>query len=157
MVLDIEKIALPDNSVDVVIANHVLEHVDDKAALSEVHRILKPDGRLIVSVPIVDGWADTYEDPGITGALERRIHFGQDDHIRFYGRDFRERLKLAGFDSEAFVCGGADTVKFSLFRGEPIFICSRLPAASTSEGAAEVTPPTLIRAPNIQSNEEPAA
>jgi len=126
MVLNIEKIDLPDNSVDVVIANHVLEHVDDRTALREIHRILTDHGRLITSVPIIEGWRKTYEDPSITSAADRELHFGQSDHIRYYGHDFRERVVSAGFSLDEFTCDGADVVKYGLYRGDYIFIGTKV-------------------------------
>jgi len=125
VVLNIEGIALPDESVDVVIASHVLEHVDDKAALSEIWRILKDRGRLIVMIPIIEGWALTYENPLITSAKERTAHFGQCDHVRYYGREFRERVESAGFSLSEFDCEGGEVVKYALLRGEKVFICRK--------------------------------
>jgi len=125
IVLNIEKINLPDKSVDVVIANHVLEHVDDRAALRELQRILSVHGRLIVSVPLAGGCAKTYEDPGITSPVDRELHFGQADHLRFYGRDFSDRLLSAGFSVDEFTCDGPDTMKYALQRGDSVFICTK--------------------------------
>ncbi|HEU0222925.1 MAG TPA: methyltransferase domain-containing protein, partial [Paracoccaceae bacterium] len=73
LALDITAIALPEARFDLIMANHVLEHVDDRAALAELFRILAPGGRLIVTVPIVEGWDVTYEDPTITSPEARRL------------------------------------------------------------------------------------
>jgi predicted SAM-dependent methyltransferase len=81
-----------------VICNHVLEHVDDRKALTEIMRILAPGGMLVASVPIIEGWDTTYEDVAIKDPEDRALHFGQSDHVRWYGRDFRDRLKAAGFE-----------------------------------------------------------
>jgi len=121
-VLNIEHIDLPDKSIDVVIANHILEHVDDRAALREIRRILTDHGVFIVMIPIVEGWAKTYENPSIIGEAERDRHFGQSDHVRYFGRDFRNRVLSAGFSLEEFSCDGAETVRYSLTRGECVFI-----------------------------------
>jgi SAM-dependent methyltransferase len=120
--LDMENIALPDESFDRVIANHVLEHVDDKRAVREIFRILRKGGRLIATVPLIEGWDRTYEDAAIATAAEREVHYGQDDHVRYYGRDFRDRLAGAGFAVTEFTCDGAETIKFGLLRGERVFI-----------------------------------
>jgi Methyltransferase domain len=125
MRLNIEQIDLPDGSFDVVIANHVLEHVDDRRAFQELCRIIAPGGRLILTVPLVEGWDTTYENPSITTEAERTLHFGQFDHVRFYGRDFRDRIRAASFALEEFVCDGAETVKYGLWRGERIFIATK--------------------------------
>lgn len=123
--LDIEDIAMEDNSVQTVICNHVLEHVDDRQALLEIFRILKPGGKLIASVPIIEGWGKTYENKAITSAKERTLHYGQSDHIRYYGQDFRDCLLRAGFSVTEYTAHGEDIVKFSLLRGETIFDCSK--------------------------------
>ena len=126
LVLNIESIDLATESVDFVIASHVLEHVDDRAALREIWRILRPGGSLIAMVPIVEGWAQTYEDAARTTASERELHFGQNDHVRYYGRDFRDRLIAAGFSLREFVAGGPDCVRFGLTRGERVFFGTKV-------------------------------
>lgn len=122
MVLDLEAIDLPGASVETVIASHVLEHVDDRKALSEIHRILTPGGQLVAMVPIVEGWAETYEDPAITSPADRAAHFGQFDHVRYYGADFRHRLAQAGFSVTERTAGGAENVRYRLGRGSKIFL-----------------------------------
>ncbi len=99
--MDITQVPLPDASVDVVFASHVLEHVpDDRAAMAELHRVLRPDGWAVLQVPM---WgATTREDPSVTDPAERARLFGQDDHVRMYGHDgvYRQRLEDAGFAVE---------------------------------------------------------
>jgi SAM-dependent methyltransferase len=97
LVLDIEALTLADESYDAIICLHVLEHVDDAKALAELRRVLAKDGVLVVMVPLVEGWASTYENPEIKDPQGRLAHFGQSDHVRFYGADFRDRLADAGF------------------------------------------------------------
>lgn len=123
--LNIEQIDKEDQSVGTVICNHVLEHVDDVSALKEIHRILKDDGLLIASVPIVEGWERSYENPSIQDPALRDLHFGQFDHVRFYGRDFRDRLNAAGFDFEEITAEGEAVIKYSLLRGEKFFLCKK--------------------------------
>ena len=69
LVINIEEIALPSGRVDVAICSHVLEHVDDRRALSELYRILSPGGRLVIMVPVCEGWDATYEDPAIVSEI----------------------------------------------------------------------------------------
>lgn len=124
--LNIEDIALEDASLGVVIANHVLEHVDDRKAAREICRVLAPGGQLIASVPIVEGWDETYEDPAITDNTGREVHFGQNDHVRIFGRDFRDRIMSGGFSSvREITAGGADSARYSLIRGEKIFVFTK--------------------------------
>src|SRR5204863_3663135 len=63
--LNLEQIALPDDQFDVVICSHVLEHVDDRLAIPELHRIVRPGGVLVAMVPVVEGWRSTFEDPAL--------------------------------------------------------------------------------------------
>lgn len=124
--INIEQIDLHDDAFNTVICNHVLEHVDDEKALREIYRILSHDGIFIVSVPIVEGWDKTYENPEIRTDKERELHFGQNDHVRYYGKDFRERLRSAGFKFEEITAEGSDVVEYGLLRGEKYFICSKM-------------------------------
>lgn len=97
---DVQQIPLPDNSVEVVLCNHILEHVaDDRRALRELHRILKPGGWGIVLSPVDSTCEHTYEDDSITDPAERTRIFGQYDHRRIYGRDYADRLREAGFEA----------------------------------------------------------
>ena len=121
-VLNIEGIDLPDASLDVVIASHILEHVDDRKALAEIYRVLAPGGKLVAMVPIVEGWSQTYEDPTKTTESERTIHFAQYDHVRYYGADFRDRIREAGFRLDEYTAGGAESVRYRLQRGEKVFL-----------------------------------
>lgn len=123
--LNIEKIELENGSFDVVICNHVLEHVDDRKALSELYRILRPSGLLYLMVPMIEGWSRSYENPQITTESGRNLHFGQGDHVRYFGADLRDRIKAAGFGVEEFTAEGEDAVRYGLTRGEKVFVCSK--------------------------------
>lgn len=126
MKLDMENIALESGSYNTVIGNHVLEHVSDRIALTEIFRILSPAGRLIVSVPIIEGWAQTYENESVQDPLSRELHFGQSDHVRYYGRDFRERLRDAGFSKIIEVTAEPrDVLDYGLLRGDKFFVCCK--------------------------------
>jgi len=98
--VDLEEMKIyPDNSFDVFICSHVLEHVkDDGRALAELFRILRPDGWGIVMAPIAMPLQRTDEDPSVSDEAERWRRFGQNDHVRLYARlDFIARLQKAGF------------------------------------------------------------
>ncbi len=89
----------PDESVDVLLCSHVLEHVpEDRKAMAEMRRVLRPDGFAIILVPLVIGLNETHEDARIDTEALRWKYFGMGDHIRQYGkRDFITRLEDAGF------------------------------------------------------------
>lgn len=99
---DILDLPFEDESYDVIFCNHVLEHiVDDQKAMSELYRVMKKGGWGILQVPMKNSLPDTYEDFSITDPKERQKHFGQYDHVRWYGMDYFDRLKSVGFSAEA--------------------------------------------------------
>ena len=97
--LDISNMpSIQDSAYDCVIAFDVLEHVPDHLrGIREVFRILKKGGTGIFSIPQKDNLVTTYEDLSITNPTDREKHFGQYDHLRIYGSDFKEMLEAAGF------------------------------------------------------------
>src|SRR5690606_25242155 len=99
---DITNIKYKDNSFDIIMCNHVLEHVDDDSkAVREMYRVLKPGGWAIFLVPIAD-MPTTYENKKIKTDAGRLKHFGQVDHVRKYGRDYVDRLKSAGWNVDIY-------------------------------------------------------
>lgn len=101
LLLDITEMISQDNIYDIIICNHVLEHIpDDMKAMVEIYRVLKPGGWAILQVPISKKLQVTYEDFSITDPIEREKYFGQFDHVRIYGQDYKEKLISAGFDVE---------------------------------------------------------
>ncbi|MFT6856972.1 MAG: SAM-dependent methyltransferase [Cyclobacteriaceae bacterium] len=97
--MDIHDIPFEENTFDVIFCNHVLEHVaDDIKAMQEMRRVLKPGGWAILQVPFFYPLKETtYTDDSITNPKEREKHFGQDDHVRMYGKDYGQRLASSGF------------------------------------------------------------
>jgi Methylase involved in ubiquinone/menaquinone biosynthesis len=86
---------------DVIIANHVLEHVaDDKRALSEITRVLKPGGWAILQTPYSPKLHHTWQDAGIDDFPARLQAYGQEDHVRLYGRDIFERIAASGLSPD---------------------------------------------------------
>lgn len=97
--MDITATGLPDGGKTLVWCSHVLEHVPaDRKALSEIFRILAPGGLLVLQVPI--GGDKTFEDSSVTSEPERLEKFLQEDHVRLYGRDLKQRIESAGFACE---------------------------------------------------------
>lgn len=94
--MDISCLRFLDNTFKYIICSHVLEHVkNDMLALKELHRVLHPDGKLFIMVPITS--STTFENHYITEPHLRRQAFGQEDHVRRYGLDFVDRVKSMGF------------------------------------------------------------
>lgn len=95
--MDVTDLKYPPDHFDWIICFHVLEHVpDDRKAMREFFRVLKPGGYGILQVPLFSGL--TYEDPSIVTPDERQKAFGQSDHVRKYGSDYPDRLQSAGFE-----------------------------------------------------------
>jgi len=125
--LNIESMNLPDASFDVVMCSHVLEHVDDSKALREIYRVLVDGGIALLMTPVCEGLSKTYEVPSITDEKGRETHFGQHDHLRWFGSDFRDRVTEAGFSLEEFTAIGELAVVFGLLLGEKLFIARKQP------------------------------
>ena len=99
---DILDLPFENESFDIIFCNHVLEHIeDDRKAMSELLRVMKKGGWGIVQVPMKNSLEKTYEDFTIKDPKERQKHFGQYDHVRWYGMDYFDRLKSVGFEADA--------------------------------------------------------
>ncbi len=98
MHFDVQSIPIDDNSIEVILCNHIMEHVaDDRLAMRELYRIMKPGGWGVILSPVEMDREETFEDDSITDPQERSRIFGQYDHRRIYGRDYADRLRQAGF------------------------------------------------------------
>ncbi|MEM9000742.1 MAG: class I SAM-dependent methyltransferase [Bacteroidota bacterium] len=99
---DICNLPFGDAVFDVILCNHVLEHIpDDSKAMRELYRILKPGGWGVFQIPQDLSRQTTFEDDTITDKKERAKIFGQYDHVRIYGWDYFEKLRAIGFTVEA--------------------------------------------------------
>lgn len=97
--MNVLNIPYGDNHFNLIICNHVLEHIpDDIAVMKELYRVLAPKGTAILQVPISKNSATTSEDFTIADPKMREQLFGQFDHVRIYGQDYTDRLKTAGFE-----------------------------------------------------------
>jgi SAM-dependent methyltransferase len=103
--MDLTSTGLPDGDRDLVIAYHVLEHIpDDRAAMKEIRRILRPGGMALLEVPLRGD--DTDEKYMNASPEVRTQHYLQPDHVRWYGeRDFVSRLTEAGLAVERWAVG----------------------------------------------------
>jgi SAM-dependent methyltransferase len=125
--MDIHSIPFNENTFDVVLCNHVLEHVrDDIHAMSEIRRVLKPGGFAILQVPFFNPIGEqTFEDDSITDPRERERVFGQNDHVRKYGNDYPQRIAASGLRpvQEDYVNRLTDEVRkqYGLVKGEIIY------------------------------------
>lgn len=128
--MDITNILYEDNSFDVILCSHVLEHViDDQKAMKELFRVLKHGGWAILQSPIDIKRNKTFEDPGIVLPEDRERVFGQCDHVRIYGLDYKDRLEKAGFtvkvDGYVRELGVNIIQKYGLMKDEDIYFCTK--------------------------------
>jgi len=125
---DICNLPFEDNSYDVILCNHVLEHIpDDKKAMQELYRVLKPGGMGIFQIPQDLSREITFSDDSITDEKERAKIFGQYDHVRVYGRDYFDKLRSIGFNvvEEDYTSKISPELveKYCLAKGEIIPVC----------------------------------
>jgi SAM-dependent methyltransferase len=129
--MDLRRTPLADSAFDAAICVHVLEHIDDDAAaMAELHRIVRPGGWALVSVP-TDMDDVTIEDPSITDKAERKRRFGEEGHVRRYGHDIVKRLEAAGFDVEVDLAADLDpavVARHGLRLDENLFWCRKASA-----------------------------
>ena len=126
--MDITDIQYDDDSFDAIVCCHVLEHVlDDRKAISEFYRTLKPGGWAILQVPVSLSLYTTLEDPTVTTREGRERVFGQANHVRLYGKNYKNRLEEAGFSVEEFEWTksneryGGPTNRYALNENEVIY------------------------------------
>ena len=128
--MDVTDIQYPDEAFDVIICNHVLEHiVDDGKAMRELRRVLTRNGWAILQVPYAVNLATTLEDATATTPEERYRAFGQRDHVRIYAlADYVQRLERAGFEVELYDLPlhiGPKAIEYGLNLDELIVLCHR--------------------------------
>lgn len=128
--MDITRLDFPDNHFDAILSVHVLEHIlDDRKAMKEFYRVLRPGGFAILQVPIDYNRDKTYEDETITSFKDREKAFQQGDHVRIYGKDYVERLTESGFkvtvDDYVRTLDKDLVEKYCLDENELIYICKK--------------------------------
>ena len=122
---DICHLPFDEDTFDVILCNHVLEHIpDDTKAMQELYRVMKPGGWGIFQIPQDLKREQTFEDNTITDRKERARIFGQYDHVRIYGRDYFDKLRSVGFKVEEVdytnTLPKEDVEKYRLAKGEII-------------------------------------
>lgn len=125
---DICNLPFENNSFDIILCNHVLEHIpDDTKAMQELYRILRPGGMGIFQIPQDMSREVTFQDDTITDPKERTLIFGQYDHVRVYGLDYFDKLRAVGFTviEEDFIhqLSAQEVEKYCLAEGEIIPVC----------------------------------
>lgn len=125
--VDMLDMQFETGTFDMVIANHVLEHVDDEArALAEIRRVLNPGGFAILQTPYSRRLRRTWQDAGIDDPKSRLQAYGQEDHVRLFGRDIFDRIVAAGFEScvrqHADLLDDVDCVRAGVNAAEPFFL-----------------------------------
>jgi SAM-dependent methyltransferase len=128
--VDMEAMSFDDGMFDMVIANHVLEHVsDDLEAVSEVARVLRPGGVAVLQTPYSNMLERTWSDPGIASDAARLQAYGQEDHVRLFGRDIFERFSRSGLashvSSHAELLPGEQAERVGVNPREPFFLFMR--------------------------------
>ena len=124
--MDITQMSWHHAVFDIICCSHVLEHIpDDRKAMKEIFRVLKPNGWAMIQVPLANG--RTIEDPTITNPVDRERLFGQSDHVRLYGTDIKSRLESVGFKVELVyghqLMKPQDCEKMATPSNKPIFHC----------------------------------
>ena len=129
--MDVHNIPFKDNEFNVVICNHVLEHVkDDKKVMEEFYRVMKKGGWGIFQVPIDKNNKQTIEDPNITDPKVREKLYWQSDHLRLYGLDYSKKLQKVGFKvTESNFINELEQElvnKYALPKDEIIYFCEKI-------------------------------
>jgi SAM-dependent methyltransferase len=114
------------NNYDLVICNHVLEHVNFIKALSNLKKLVKKNGEIFLTFPIIDSWKKNYINKKITNHYERSLHFQQFDHIQLFGREIEQYLADKKFKCTKYIAYGEETVKFGLVQGETLFVLKKI-------------------------------
>ncbi|MCU0429491.1 MAG: class I SAM-dependent methyltransferase [Cytophagaceae bacterium] len=122
---DITQIPVEDNSYDVILCYHILEHIEnDLQAMQELCRVLRPGGLIFIQTPFAES---CYENPAITSEAERLVHFGQEDHVRIYSIDeLRKRLESCDFEVQVNRFLSSDkTLYYGLSHSETVLIATK--------------------------------
>lgn len=129
--VDVEALQFDDASFDLILCNHVLEHVSDPdRALRELHRCLKPGGVLVAQTPFTALLKNTMELVFSPPPVEfAKLFYGQGDHMRLFGADIADYFLRAGFQGKltphSELLPDIDPLEFGCNAREPFFGFSR--------------------------------
>lgn len=131
--MDLASTSIRSEIFDAIICIHILEHIeDDRVAMKELYRVLKPGGWAVVSVPV--RWDQkTYENPNVISPEERELAFGETTHVRLYGYDVIDRLEECGFRVHVDLGRNINQQtreKYGLRDDEDIFYCTKAYSSS---------------------------
>ena len=125
--IDIENIdKVYFEKYDLVICNHVLEHVNFIKAIPNLKKLVKKNGYIFLTFPIIESWSKNYIDKKITSYEDRTLHFQQFDHLQLFGREIKSYLSCENFSLIEHIVFGEDTVKYGIAQGETLFILKKI-------------------------------
>ena len=114
------------DNYDLVICNHVLEHVNFIRAISNLKKIVKKNGEILLTFPIVDSWKKNYINKKIKQQYDRSLHFQQFDHLQLFGREIEDYLIDKNFSCNKYIATAKESVKFGLIQGETLFVLKKI-------------------------------
>jgi SAM-dependent methyltransferase len=128
--INIEALDFPDGYFDLIICNHVLEHVDHpETALAEFSRCLSPQGRLIAQTPYSPIMKNTLETTKPVSTAFKVRYYGQDDHVRLFGADIVDYFRAAGLHGELYphesLLRDIDPDRYGVNGKEPFFLFAK--------------------------------
>lgn len=124
--IDIENIdEVYFKKYDLVICNHVLEHVNFIKAIPNLKKLVKKNGYIFLTFPIIESWEKNYINEKITSYEDRTLHFQQFDHLQLFGKEIKSYLSCENFSLIEHIVFGEDTVKYGIAQGETLFILKR--------------------------------
>jgi SAM-dependent methyltransferase len=128
--VDAEAMPFEDGRFDLIVANHLLEHVrHPERALAEFERCLAPGGLLIAQTPYAPKLKHTFEVDAAPTPDFAKLFYGQEDHVRLFGGDVARYFEAAGLRGALLpheqLLPGIDPLEFGCNGLEPFFAFSK--------------------------------